>query len=297
MSIVNKSIAAQSKTILDKFGYEVKLSHLYEMFSQLAGEKDWNTAKAKNTQFENLLKKDVDVSDNKIELFDLLNNSINFLTLEKPCDFSISSQKLNIIVETIVKNEKIEDPKFYKLASKTILEKLNQFYLQDEDSQFKKFPEFEKYKDLLKIDLNDRIPSPKKMNLVMAVLEVMLSSQSNLIDGFKVFDYDEVSQIVYETYRKNKGKPQLSDLLKTAGELLKPQDEKSAELVDRFKMKIRNWTAQGVYRMFDGPTTFDFTRYAKENPSFDLNPLNNFHLQIIYKTILQGYIDKRTKLL
>jgi hypothetical protein len=51
----NKQIVQQAKSILEAQGYKVKTGHLYELFSQLAGEKSWNVASSKQTNFERVL--------------------------------------------------------------------------------------------------------------------------------------------------------------------------------------------------------------------------------------------------
>jgi hypothetical protein len=49
----NQQIINKAQTILKEFGYEIKLGHLYEMFSKLEGYKSWNVAKAKDVEFTN----------------------------------------------------------------------------------------------------------------------------------------------------------------------------------------------------------------------------------------------------
>lgn len=51
----NKDIIDKSKKILTEFGYDIKTSHLYELYSKLNDEASWNVAKAKNIQFSNVL--------------------------------------------------------------------------------------------------------------------------------------------------------------------------------------------------------------------------------------------------
>lgn len=50
----NQEIAKQTQKILKDQGYQVKLGHIYELFSKLSGVKDWNSAKALKVDFKNV---------------------------------------------------------------------------------------------------------------------------------------------------------------------------------------------------------------------------------------------------
>jgi hypothetical protein len=135
-------------------------------------------------------------------------------------------------------------------------------------------------------------PASKNINLIMGILEVMLSSNAKKIDGFTIFDYDEVSAIVLETYRRTPGRfPYLSDLLKVAQEIFDPQDEESRKLVNRFTIKIKNWTNEGAYPMFDKDTSIDI---SNDVILADLKGLeSNPQLQVVYTLLIsQLFNDK-----
>jgi hypothetical protein len=51
MSDLNKNIVAKYKEILKELGYDVKTSHIYHLLSKVAGERNWNTAKARGADF------------------------------------------------------------------------------------------------------------------------------------------------------------------------------------------------------------------------------------------------------
>lgn len=51
----NKVLVLKSKKIFNQLGIEVKTSQLYEFFSKLNNEKNWNIAKSKNLTFANAL--------------------------------------------------------------------------------------------------------------------------------------------------------------------------------------------------------------------------------------------------
>lgn len=51
----NHDLVNKTKKLLQEYGHEVKTTHLYEVFSKLANEASWNVAKAKGTNFTELL--------------------------------------------------------------------------------------------------------------------------------------------------------------------------------------------------------------------------------------------------
>lgn len=55
MSENNKLIVEMAKKILKEYGYEVKTSHLYELFSKLSGDKSYNVSSAKKTDFKKVI--------------------------------------------------------------------------------------------------------------------------------------------------------------------------------------------------------------------------------------------------
>jgi hypothetical protein len=52
--LTNKELVAQSKEILTKFGYDVKNTHLHELFARLSGYNNLHSAKAKGVNFADL---------------------------------------------------------------------------------------------------------------------------------------------------------------------------------------------------------------------------------------------------
>jgi hypothetical protein len=57
MSDLNKPIVVRTQNLLKELGYDVKTSHVYQLLSRLAGEKSWQIAKAKNTDFKQVITK------------------------------------------------------------------------------------------------------------------------------------------------------------------------------------------------------------------------------------------------
>lgn len=47
----NASVVENAKLVLEKFGYNVKTGHLYEMFARVCNQKSWNHASAANIDF------------------------------------------------------------------------------------------------------------------------------------------------------------------------------------------------------------------------------------------------------
>lgn len=154
------------------------------------------------------------------------------------------------------------------------------------------FEERPEHRELFKLKPGECEPSSKNFNLIMGILEVMLSTNAKVIDGFRVFDYDEISSIVLETYRNTPGRfPYLRDILKTAEDLFNPQDPESAKLANKFRTKITNWTRDGAYPMFDQNTSIDI---SNDVILADLKGLeSNPQLQVVYTLLIsQLFNDK-----
>ena len=172
---------------------------------------------------------------------------------------------------------------------------LNTMTTQDQLELFMDTFEFERKDEhipLFTLTAGTCEPSSKNFNLIMGIIEVMLSTNAKQIDGFKMFDYDEISALVLETYRQTEGRfPFLSDLLKIAENMFDPQDEDSRKLASRFKTKIGNWTREGAYPMFDKSTTIDI---SNDVILADLKGLeSNPQLQVVYTLLIsQLFNDK-----
>lgn len=67
----NKAIIKKAQELLKDMGHQVKTTQLYELFSKLAGEANWNTAKARQTSFIKTIEKFTDNQENKSSLDDL----------------------------------------------------------------------------------------------------------------------------------------------------------------------------------------------------------------------------------
>lgn len=134
-------------------------------------------------------------------------------------------------------------------------------------------------------------PSSKDFNLIMGILEVMLSNNVKSIDGFKTFDYDEIAQLVLETYRQTEGRfPYLSDFL-AIGDQVDIKDEESRKLQQRFKIKIGNWSRKGANPMFDQETSVDI---SNDVILADLKGLeSNPQLQVIYTLLISQLFNNK----
>lgn len=137
----------------------------------------------------------------------------------------------------------------------------DQFY-KDKFEEILGFSFKKEYLDILSLKEGECVPDQKRMNLIMALFEVILSSSGKNIDGFVMFDPDEISRLIYMTYetigqRENRF-PYLSDmytLLENEDGWLDLDQPNSRKLL----YKIRNWTTNGQYPMFDQPTSIDLT--------------------------------------
>lgn len=115
----------------------------------------------------------------------------------------------------------------------------------------------EKYKDIITLKPGECLPDQNRMNMIMSLMEVILSASDKSMDGFMTFDPDEVSETILTTYeligeRENRF-PMLSDLYNIAKETL----NEDSSTTRKFLQKIKNWTVNGQYTMFDQETTID----------------------------------------
>ena len=122
----------------------------------------------------------------------------------------------------------------------------------------------------------------------MGILEVMLSTNAKKLDGFNIYDYDEISELVIETYNRIEERDVfLSDFYETCKERVDDNEPRGRKMLT----KIKNYTRTGTYGMFDKKTTLDI---GNDVILADLKGLEaEPQLQIIYTLLLsQMFSDK-----
>lgn len=60
---MNSKIVQSTKEILKEFGIEIKTTQIYEMYSKILGEKNWNIAKSKNVDFSKVFYSSLKLED------------------------------------------------------------------------------------------------------------------------------------------------------------------------------------------------------------------------------------------
>lgn len=168
----------------------------------------------------------------------------------------------------------------------------NNFELKKLFEEIFEFQEKPNYREVLKLSPGEVYPDQKRFNLIMGVIEVMISNSAQKLDGFDEYDYDTISKLVMDTYRiigeKEKRFPMVRDLLAVANDLvIDPTEAKSRKLLT----KIKNYTIEGAYPMFDQKTSVDTTNDVL---LADLKGLESQpNLQMIYTLLIsQIYNDK-----
>lgn len=155
----------------------------------------------------------------------------------------------------------------------------------------------EEYKAMLELKEGECRPSPDRMNMIMGLLEVILSTSAEDMDAFQMYDQDELSGYLFEAYEHigatENRYPRISDLYN----LLK-DGANGKQLIDQSKPearkllnKLKNWTIDGQYSMFDQETTIDIDN---DVVLADLKGLeSNKKLQMMYTLLLsQLFQDK-----
>lgn len=153
------------------------------------------------------------------------------------------------------------------------------------------FQEKSSYRELLELQPGEVQPDQKQFNLIMGVLEVVLSTSSKKLDGFDIYDYDEISDIVMETYRRigerENRYPYMSDFLAIAGEMV---DSNEAD-AKRLLTKVKNYTREGAYPMFDQDTNVDT---SNDVILTDLKGLESEpQLQVIYTLLISQLYNNK----
>lgn len=149
----------------------------------------------------------------------------------------------------------------------------------------------ESFLELFELKEGECLPANNQMNLIMSVIEVMISSNGKEIDGFMQYDPEMISEFIIDTYEKvgasEKRFPQVTDFLKVVSENVDKNKDKANLLIT----KLKNWTIDGAYPMFDQKTNIDLNN---DVVLADLKGLESEpKLQIIYTLLIsQLFNDK-----
>jgi hypothetical protein len=271
----NKSLVLKSQSFLKEFGYDVKTSHLYELYSKLSNEKDWNIAKVKNVQFADLLNPKPELKT--VNMSFLIDQSVSFLNINEAERFP-TPKRIEVLVKMISKYEPT-------LNIHQVKTKVFNYYSTKFQERSQVFPEMKRYEQFLKLVPGQCEPNEQKLNLILSVLDVMLSTDVKQIDGFRVFDKDEVSKVLLEAYRRVPGRePYLDEVLRIFDEIAKPQEEESKRLKNRFITKLSNWTNRGPNPMFDKPATINPSDYSAINDDLHEKTYNP-QIKVIFEII------------
>lgn len=148
------------------------------------------------------------------------------------------------------------------------------------------------YKDLLELKPGECEPSLRNFNLIMGIIEVILSSNIKDIDGFRHFDYDEISSFVRETYRRTTDRfPYLSDLYQYVLEISKDDKGNIDPRYNKMLIKLKNWTREGSYPMFDLDSGINVDN---DIVLADLKGLENEpQLQVVYTMLLSEIFNNK----
>lgn len=210
-------------------------------------------------------------------------------------------EKVNSLADTILRNNPdIEDPQklpvlvraYYEEFIKEGGNNLNNYERQKMFENIFGIPYNEEYKEMFELKPGECEPSLRSFNLLMSVIEVILSSNIKTIDGFNQFDYDEVSAMVRETYRQTKGRfPYLSDLVSVADKILRDKDGNLTSSGNKFLIKLKNWTREGSYPMFDLDSNINVDN---DIVLADLKGLENEpQLQVVYTMLLSEIFNNK----
>lgn len=195
-------------------------------------------------------------------------------------EYLIKYLKDNISYTKQFPDNKVSDmvDQFYSKLTDLKLEDRDDFSLNEIFEEIFK-EEFNSHKEYFVLKEGECRPSEKKMTVIMAVMEVILSKNAKNLDGFDRYNEDQIAQLILKTYdaigEKEQRYPRLRDLTQFVQE-----DESSAELI----AKITNWTTDGQYPMFDRDSDIDLSNnfILADLKGLESNP----KLQLIYTLLL-----------
>lgn len=139
-------------------------------------------------------------------------------------------------------------------------------------------------------------PTGKALNLIMGFFEIILSSSPKEYDAYRFYDYEEILSLVLGVYRSTEGRfPRISDLYNLAingNEKLGLSAVNGDERLGRKLLtKLKSWTSEGAYPMFDLDTDVDL---SNDVILVDVKGLQNEPaLQLIYTLLFSELFSNK----
>lgn len=206
-----------------------------------------------------------------------------------------TNRKLDQLVEVLKQHGiKGTDDQIFRKIRDFFAEKIDKDY-EMTDAQYEKMVlEFlglrlnEELKKQLDLKPGECQPDGKSMNLILSVLEVILSSNPRDVDGFRVHKISDIMEIIKETYnRKTDGFPYFTDLYNTAKDLVNAETSGGKLLLTQ----LEAWTMRGTYGMFDADTNVNL---ANDVIMVDLKGLESEpQLQTIYTLLFNNLFSNK----
>lgn len=106
--------------------------------------------------------------------------------------------------------------------------------------------------NLFALPEKDKAPTLQKSKQIMAVLELMLSTNPNRLDAYVEFSYEEILSMVNLLYKNHK-KPTMKDFIATVKEHM----DDSGGAVKKLVSKLKPFAKDGDYPYFDKETNLD----------------------------------------
>lgn len=386
----NKELISKAKELLKEKGYEVKTSHLYDIFAKLAGHKDWHVASAKDAPLASAIKSYVKenieaitkgnvveyiqtffIKENKthdekeeFELFNpylpawnysitgqtgsgksVISNKIlnltmknhsspgktpmvnifstsgdsdffNFVTLfgGKTINFFNRNRPKIQLLELTAENSRPTPLKIKEMKERllrinsdftNVEEKILDFY-DIKDRGDSGTSDMLIFKDVFEVDMTfeyhkvftlkpgEREPSLKQLSFIMSIIELMISSDFEQLDGFQIYDPHSLKEYILQTYRiigeKYQRYPQLGDLYTLLNEgITTPTVDKFNPSVRVLLEKIKKWTIGGEYPDFDQVTNLDM---SNDILFFNFKGLEDKpQLQLMYSLVVNHLVE------
>lgn len=262
----NRVIVAKAKDYFKEKGYDIKTSHIYDVFSQLSGHKNWHIGSKKDINFEDLFKKPKNIFENEqlyknINGILLENNNFNknmTFRNEEICRFLITGSAgsgksvfLKKVLTNDIINKKIDNVTLFTHDSSSYQKFCDMFNGEIiRINEYSKINIFEFFRNSKK---NDTFDHDESIIFLISFFEIILSKKIN---------YKEVYNIIKKVDATN-------------------QKIKMIHFIDEFKL-LSNFDDKDIDILNKYTESGEFPHFDKDTNIKIDNSINIFELQPLW---------------
>jgi hypothetical protein len=192
---INKELIITAKKLLKEKGYEVKNSHLYDVFAQLSGHKNWHIASKKNQNLTEILNQDL-INKSRFNL------DLSFLKAGDDIPFTFFDNRLpawnmsiagqtgsgkSILLKKMINNEVNKDPNLVVRIYNQNEKEYSNFAKSLGGKSINFTPDCRYSINFFEINPNKSYPNKEKKNIIKQLL-TKYSVDENKIDNL-IYNY------------------------------------------------------------------------------------------------------------